>query len=109
MAWHKRLLATDAEVGNRQWYWSDPDTGEVALETEWLVDPLADACKEVYKTFDERANWKGDLHHVASIPYWVIEYEWRVNKRKMLADKEYVRHWVNDPANRAFRVRPGKV
>jgi hypothetical protein len=106
MSWERKLLSADR--ARREYIWTDAD-GNVTLETQWLVDPIADDCKAVYNTFDERANWKGDMHHVASIPHWVIEYEWRVNRRKMLTDKDFVRHWVNDPANRAFRTRPGKV
>lgn len=108
MSWHKRLLSSNPEAGYREWYWSDAD-GNVALETEWLVEPIAEAAKARFNQFDERSNWKGDVHHVGFIPYWVIEYEWRVNRRRMLTDKEYVRHWANLPENRAFRTRPGRI
>lgn len=107
MSWHKRLLSADP--GFREWYWSDPDTGDVAIQTEWLVEPIAEDCKAQFNAIDERAPWKGDMHHVARIPKWVIDYEWRVNRRRMLTDKEYVRHWCNQPENRAFRTRPGRV
>lgn len=106
MSWHKRLLSS--EPGRREWYWSDAD-GNVALETEWLVDPIAEIAKARFNQFDERANWKGDWHHVGVIPEYVMEYEWRVNKRKMLTDRDYVKHWLNDPNNRAFRTRPGRI
>lgn len=107
--WHKRLLSADSEAGHREWYWSNPDTGEVTIEAEWLVDPIAEMAKARFNQFDERANWKGDWHHVGVIPQYVIDYEWRVNKRKMLTDKAYVKHWLNQPENRAFRTRPGVV
>jgi hypothetical protein len=106
MSWERKLLSADS--ARREYIWTDSD-GNVTLETQWLVDPIAEDCKASFNTFDERAGWKGDMHHVARIPYWVIEYEWRVNRRKMLTDKDFVRHWVNDPENRAFRVRPGKI
>lgn len=108
MSWHKRLLSADPEAGFREWYWSDPDTGEVALETEWLVEPIHEAAKGLYNAVDERARW-GEWTHVGVIPRMVQEYEWRVNRRKMLVDTEYVRHWLNDPANRGFRTRPGRI
>jgi hypothetical protein len=108
--WHKRLLSADIEAGYREWYWSNPDTDEVALQTEWLVEPIAEAAKARFNQYDERSRYKDDvLNHVAYIPMWVIEHEWRVNRRNMLADKEYVRHWANDPANSGFRTRPGKL
>jgi hypothetical protein len=105
--WHKRLLS--AEADHREWYWSNPDTGEIALETEWLIEPVTTVAKASYNQFDERANWKGELHHVGFVPQHVVEYEWRVNRRRMLADKEYVKHWLNQPENRAFRTRPGRI
>lgn len=108
MSWHKRLLSYDAEAGYREFYWSDPDTGEVALETEWLVEPIHEAAKGLYNAVDERARWK-DWNHIALVPRWVQEWEWRVNRRRMLADKEYLRHWLNQPENRGFRTRPGRV
>lgn len=107
--WHKELLARDPEAGFTQWYCWDTETGDVALQSDWVVDPIAEDCKGIYNTFDERANWKGDLHHVACIPMQVIEYEWVVNRRKVLTDKEFVRHWCNKPENRAFRIRPGRI
>ena len=105
--WHKRLLSNDPSF--REWYWSNPDTGEIALETEWLVDPIVEIAKANYNAVDERAGWKGDWHHVGFIPNYIIDYEWRVNGKKMLADKDYVKHWINQPENRAFRTRPGRV
>ena len=109
MSWHKRLLSADPEAGFREWYWSDPDTGDVALETEWLVEPIHEAAKGLYNAVDERARWKGDMHHVGWIPRWIIEYEWRVNRRRMLADKPFVRWWLDQPENRGFRTRPGRI
>lgn len=107
MSWHKRLLSQSP--GRREWYcWSDSED-KVALETEWLVDPLAELAKARFNQFDERSNWKGDWHHVAVIPEAVVEHEWRVHRRKMLADRDYVKHWVNQPENKAFRTRPGRV
>lgn len=107
--WHKRLLSADPEAGYKEWYWSNSDTGEVALQTDWDVAPIVEACKASFNAIDERAGWKGDMHHVARIPRWVIEHEWRVNRRNMLTDREYVAHWCDQPENRAFRTRPGRV
>ncbi len=109
MTWHKRLLARDPDAGRTEWYWSNPDDGKIAIQTEWDVNPIAEDCKGIYNTFDERAPWKGDWHHVACIPMAVIEDEWRRNRRNLLVDKDYVRHWCNKSENRAFRIRPGRV
>lgn len=108
MGWHKRLLSADPAAGRREWYWSNPDTGEVTIQSDWVVEPIAEDCKGVFNTFDERARWKGDMHHVGVIPLAVLDYEYRTNKRT-LKDKAFWRAWLNDPANRAFRTRPGRV
>ena len=52
------------------------------------------------------ANWRGDLHMVASLPLTVW---FELKKNGTLDDDKRLRAWVNDSANSAFRVRPGKV
>lgn len=111
MSWHKRLLSADAEAGYREWYCTDDD-GNVAIQTEWFVDPILEIAKAEYNAFSHKSvtKFKDDvLNHVGFIPKYVIDYEWRVNGRKMLADKEYVRHWLNQPENKAFRTKPGRI
>lgn len=107
MAWHKRLLGRDET--KTEFYWSDPDTGEVALETKWHgVDHLAEWCKELERIRAGDA-WKGDWHHVASIPLCVIEAEKRQHGRNALKDKEFMRHLCNRDDLRAFRTKHGRV
>jgi hypothetical protein len=110
MSWHKRLLSADIEAGKREWYWSNPDTGEVTIQGEFLVTPIAEDCKGLFNAVDERAPFgnKKLFHHVGVIPLAVLDYEYRTNKRT-LKDREFWRNWLNDSANRAFRTRPGRV
>jgi hypothetical protein len=55
---------------------------------------------------DNKANWKGEWHHVASIPesiYFQLKADGKID------DPVYMKKWLNDPDNRFFRVRPGQV
>jgi hypothetical protein len=110
MAWHKRLLAADPDTGYRQWYWSNPDTEEVALQNEWNVEPMAEVAKGHFNATDERAPFgnKRTFHHIGFIPYAVLEEERRLHGRT-LRDKEFWRHWFNQRENRCWRTRPGRV
>ena len=52
------------------------------------------------------ANWRGDLHMVASLPLTVW---FELKKNGTMDDEKRLRAWINDSANSAFRVRPGRV
>jgi hypothetical protein len=106
MAWHKRVLSHEAD--RTEWYMWDDD-GNVALQTDWNVTPIVEATKGVFNTHDRPNFSGGDWFHVASIPYSVVEDYKRKHGKNLLADREHVRHWVNDPDNRCFRTRPGRV
>jgi hypothetical protein len=110
MAWHKRLLSADPDAGYREWYWSDPDDGKIALETEWLVEPIHESAKRAYAATDQRARWIGDgFHHVAYLPRYVIEY-FRHKGVNLLTDRDALRWWLNNRDYSAgFRTRPGRV
>lgn len=110
MGWHKRLLSADPEAGHREWYWSNPDTGEVTIQGEFDLEPIVETAQGHFNAVDERAPFgnKRIFHHVGFIPAAVQDYEWRVNRRT-LADRAFWKHWLNDSANRGFRTRPGRV
>jgi hypothetical protein len=52
------------------------------------------------------ANWKGDMHKVASLPLAVW---FKLKKEGIIGDKIAFRRWLNDPDNAAYRTRPGRV
>lgn len=108
MAWHKRLLDYDPGV-SREWYWSNPDTGEVALETEWNVTSVVEDAKAGYNATDERARWRGDMNHVAYLPNYVVEHYRTRYGINLHTDKEALKWWLNNSDNRCFRTRPGRV
>lgn len=106
MSWHQRILEKTAD---RTEYYCWDDDGHVGLRTVWNVEPVVEATKGVYNAFDTTKGWRGDLHHVASIPMAVIDEYKRVHGVNLLTDRAAVRRWCNDPANRCFRTRPGRI
>lgn len=94
----------DANI-TRTWHFNE-DTGEATIQTTQDVTDVIEANKADYAAIDNKANWKGEWHHVASIPeslYFKLKAEGKMD------DEAYMKRWLNDPDNRFFRVRPGQV
>jgi|DEB0MinimDraft_3_1074331.scaffolds.fasta_scaffold51135_2 hypothetical protein len=100
-----RVVSENKEIGQKQ-YWHDHDDGSVTIETVQTVDAVAEDNKAVFNQFDERTNWKGDMHRVASIPMSIF---YDLQRKGILNDPAAMKRWLNDPDNRVFRTRPGQV
>ena len=100
-----RVVSENKEIGQKQ-YWHDHDDGSVTIETVQTVDAVAEDNKAVFNQFDERTNWKGDMHRVASIPMSIF---YDLQRKGILNDPAAMKKWLNDPDNRVFRTRPGQV
>ena len=87
------------------WHYDDA-TDEAVIETIIDVSGVVADNQQKFNQFDERANWKGDMHHVASIPMALF---YKMKAEGKLDDQAYMKRWLNDPDNRAFRTRPGEV
>lgn len=99
-----RVFDEIPEQGITRYFVMDHATGTFKIVTEQNVEPLLDAAQENFKNFDERTPWKGDQHMVAKMPMTVLEQCMREQW-----DQERIKRWVNDPDNRKFRTRPGRV
>lgn len=106
MAWHKRILGRDGL--KTEFYWSNPDTGEVALQTVWNVEDIVKDAKGLYAMRHRNDRW-GDREHVAWLPLFAVEKVLREEGRNLLTDKERLRYWLNNPDNSVFRTRPGRI
>ena len=87
------------------WHYDDA-TDEAVIETIMDVSGVVADNQQKFNQFDERANWKGDMHHVASIPMALF---YKMKAEGKLDDQAYMKRWLNSPENRFFRTRPGKV
>ena len=92
-------------IGQKQ-FWHEDEDGNVTIQTSQDVSDVIEANKLQFNQVDERANWKGDLHKIGSIPM-SIYYD--LKRRGILDDQAALKRWLNDPDNRLFRTRPGQV
>jgi hypothetical protein len=102
----KKLFDVNAQQGiTRTWHYNT-DNDEVTIQTQQDVTDVIEANKAIYNAVDEKANWTGEWHLVASIPealYYKMKAEGKID------DQEYMKKWLNDSDNQFFRTRPGKV
>jgi len=103
---HTKLFDINTETGTRKMWHYDAEKDEATIETIIDATQIVSDNKERFNLFDEKANWKGDMHHVASIPM-ALFYQMKAEGK--LDDQAYMKRWLNDPDNRAFRTRPGEV
>lgn len=65
---------------------------------------FVDHMKRLKNCADERQNWKGDMHRVASIPNIILEQH-----PELRTDPDALKKFLNDPDNAVFRSRPGQI
>jgi hypothetical protein len=102
----KRLFDVDPLTGTTEYFHYDEEKDAFTIQTQQDVTDLVEHNKGRYNTHDSRAPWKGDLHLVASIPMNVYM---ELKQQGIIDDPKALRRWLNDPDNRYFRTRPGRV
>ena len=101
-----RILSVD-NVTQTVEHWVEDADGQVSITSEQDVTDLVAHNTAAFNDTDERARWKGDIHLVARIPLSVLYMKGNEGVRH--GDQRALRRFLNDPDNRAFRVRPGRV
>jgi hypothetical protein len=101
----KRLFDYDPETGTTKWWHYDADKDEAKIETVFEVGDLIEQNKKQYADTDERARY-GEWSKVASIPMALF---YRLKAKGIIDDPAAMKRWLNDPDNRFFRTRPGRV
>lgn len=102
------LLSDGQMTGVREWMRYDPVTKEMEVRSEQIVDPMLETAKANYNQTDERARWK-DMNHVGILPLEVWWHHKKVHGVDLMRDHDALRRWLNDPDNRHFRTRPGRI
>lgn len=110
----ERILSTDPLTGITQYFDYD-DRGselrdEIILRTEQDVTPIVEANRELHKNANGR--FKGEMHRVASIPLVVLQElakQGIITMAGRVLDQARFKKWLNDPDNRAFRTRAGRI
>jgi hypothetical protein len=103
---HSKLFDFDPVTGTKKIWHYDGDKDEAIIETVMDASSVVDDNKALFNQFDERSNWKGDMHHVAQIPM-ALYYD--LKSKGITDDPARMKAWLNDPENRYFRTRPGTV
>jgi len=103
----KRLL--DLDDGVATFHYFDEATKKTIIQTSQDVEPLLDINQR--KLNDSDKSWKGDFHHVASIPVIVWEQWWHElgsnpglkENRQWLAAKLNSKDWCK------LRTKEGRI
>lgn len=104
-----RKIGTDVVNGEIRTSYADGE-GNLVVKSEANLTPILEANKAAYNATDERAKW-GELSRVAEIPFVVIEDLNRQGIMRGFAvlDQKRMKAWLNNPDNKFFRTRPGRV
>ena len=98
------MLSLNPETGIREDWHQDAD-GNVVIQRVQDVQDIVDVAQRRFN--DQKASTPyGEFAKVASIPLSILE---QLRRDGTLADPERFKKWLNDPDNRMFRTRPGKL
>lgn len=101
---NRRMLDTDPVTGITSWFQYHDDTDSFTIETVQEVDDVVEDNKRDFN--DAEGTWRGDMHKVASIPMALYT---DLKQQGIIDDPARFKKWLNDPGNRFFRTRPGRV
>ena len=102
-------LAEEKVDGEKRTWYADGEGGLI-IKHEQDVAPILELNKAAYNQTDERARW-GELTRVAEIPNSVIAdlNVQGIMRGFTVIDQKRMKAFLNDPANRFLRTRPGRV
>ena len=102
-----RILEVRGDITETYHY--DESTGKSYIGTTQKIQPYLDANKEKLKAATK--DWKGEIHHIASIPMSIIE-NWNQELGDNCLKKEF-RPWfmakIKDREYSKLRVKGGKL
>ena len=105
----KQLISADASALKKTEAAADGEGGLIIRTTQDVTD-IVEQNKAQYNAASVHDKW-GDLTKVASLPFTIVD---KLNRRGIMRgfavinEKEF-RAFLNDPENRFFRTRPGRV
>jgi len=99
----KRMLSYDPVLGIKRTFHWDDTTDEFLIQTQQDTTDIVEANKAAYNDAPDR--W-GEFTRVASIP---ISLYFDLKKKGIADDPEAMKRWLNDPDQRFFRTRPGRL
>jgi hypothetical protein len=120
MAKKEAILSYDEKTGQTEVYHYDSIEDRSVVETRQDIEPILRQNRIDFNTFDENARWGSPLrqsqetfHHVGRIPNVVLEKMPAEMRQGFMSGKGLTakawKKWLNDPDNKMFRTRPGKI
>jgi|TARA_R110000824_G_scaffold133216_1_gene295892 hypothetical protein len=109
----RRVLDSDPATGITQWFHFDESTGDLGLETQQDVTSIVEHNKALFNQVDERARWSNPLRPsggqtlLATVPTSIHHELMKITNNGK--DQKALNKWLNDPDNRVFRTRPGRI
>ena len=86
--------------------WSYYDGEQLHYRIDYEVSELIEQNKLEFN--EAPSGWKGDWHKVASIPHNIL-YSSGFDAAVQQRDNKFVKRWLNDSDNQAWRTKPGRV
>lgn len=99
----RKILDTDPITGIKHVFHYDHLTDEATITAEQDMATFLDANK---RAFNDDTGRYGEFNKVASIPMVVY---WDLKKKGIIDDPVAMKKWLNDPDNRFFRTKAGRV
>lgn len=99
----KKVMDHDPITGISHVFYYDNETDEATIVAEQEVKSIIEENKQLFNDAPTRF---GDTARVAQIPMVVYM---DLKKKGIVNDSNEMRKWLNDPENRFFRTRPGRV
>lgn len=101
---NKKILSHDSMTGITK-YWKDNGDGTYTIETDQDMTGIIESNKKQHNATDKHTK-HGEWSKVASIPMTVY---YDLKKKGIVDDPKAFQRWLNDPDNKYFRTRVGKV
>lgn len=95
-------------------YHYDQSADRLIIERVQDIEPIIEENKRKINALNghESSRWKGDFHHVASVPEVVVE-KWCKDHgftfADFIRDPKISKRFLNDSCNAHFRTKPGKI
>jgi len=105
-----RLLDYDPETKTTEWFHYDHADDTYTIERTQDVTDIVEQNKALQN--DNAGGWRGDMHHVASIPLEmlvVLSKQGIISPSLQILDPPKFKAWLNNRDNVFFRTRPGLV
>jgi hypothetical protein len=106
----KKLGSEVDDIGIEKTYFADGDGG-IVIQTSQDITALIEENKAQYNSTDERKRWGDGWEKIGSIPLSMIQTlnQMGIMKGFAIVDQKKMKAFLNDPENRHFRTRPGRI